>query len=100
MITKSTPSSTSACTAAIKFMCVWDGRPAHLFGCVSRVVHPANALLGGQAQLFDQQGQIDAESLSGFDAAPGMGMAQTVFCPGKHRCRIVPCFHEHTVITC
>jgi hypothetical protein len=71
-----------------------------LFGGVGRVVHLKNAFFGGQAQFFDEQGQVDAESLSGLNAAPGTWMAQTVFRPrelfgpeGRLR------FHENTVIT-
>jgi hypothetical protein len=46
-----------------------------LFSGIGRVVHLKNAFFGGQAQFFDEQGQVDAESLSGLNAAPGTWMA-------------------------
>jgi hypothetical protein len=76
------------------------GGTAHLLGGAGRVVHLANAFLGGETQLFDQQGQVDAESLGGLNAAPGTWMAQTVFRPRELFGREgVLRFHEHTVIT-
>lgn len=54
----------------------------HLFGGFGGVVHPADALLRGQAQLLDQQSQIDAEFRGRFDAAPGTRMAQPIFRAG------------------
>jgi hypothetical protein len=65
MITKSTPSSANACTAAMKFMCLRRGA-THLFGG-SPIVIRRRVLRGIGAA--DQQGQIDAEFLGRFDAA-------------------------------
>jgi hypothetical protein len=42
-------------------------------------VHAADALGGSEAQLLDQEGQVDAETLSRLDATAGRGVTQPVF---------------------
>ena len=71
-----------------------------MFGGVGGFVHRKNTFFGGQTQFFDEQGQVDAEFLSGLNAAPGTWMTQTFFGAREVFGREgMLRFHEHTIVT-
>jgi hypothetical protein len=87
MITKSTSVSTSVVprsqsSSAGARLPGNQYRPARLFGRLADVVHAADALGGREAQLLDQERQVDAEALGRCNAAAGRWVAQPVFGAG------------------
>ena len=58
-------------------------RSSRLFRRLAGVVHAADALGGGQAQLLDQERQVDAEALGRLNPAAGWRVPQTVFGAGE-----------------